>query len=490
MPIALTPIYLGVGSSEPDFDIQYFPETLRLTVDKASATTDQTLYEWFFNGESVLPLWPERNVYEAVITSEAQIGNYSVVATNACGSTEVSRQVTYTPPPCVVIPSAAKVPNTDPNYDFGAYPGDVFMRILPNGGATPPYTYEWYHDGILIDGAVLDNYSAPINDAAGLGVYTAVIRNPCSSAQVSWTYTMTAVCVVPAIPALDPATVDVTAWGQRQSWSVVPTQGDLPMTFTLDRDGTQLEQKNNGSFTVTFNSENDMGVYTVTVSNVCGVVSSSSTVTSSVPGVALPIVSVLPASYDWNGPASDTTQFVATLENPTEAGAVTWYWTFGPSGPTPGLMQGIIPGETTDTLDVLITSVAQVGTYRAYATNAAGESLPGVGAIVNVAAVPPIIDAGPDGTFQYGGEFPPPVIQLAGTSIPGTDPAPTYYWTIVSGITDNNLTTWSDRTSLTTTVQFGNYTRPNGTQFILALTATTNDTSQVVDIVIYTKTGF
>ena len=127
-------------------------------------------------------------------------------------------------------------------------------------------------------------------------------------------------------------------------------------------------------------------------------------------------------------------------------------------------------------------------------TNYTGETIPAGGWAWGFEAAggdpsPPVIDAGPDGTFWTNDELPNyQVIQLAGTSTPGTDPAPTYYWTIVGGIPDNGLTVWSDRTSLTSTVKFAGYSRPIGTVFTLALVATTNDTADVVDIVNYVLT--
>jgi hypothetical protein len=103
--------------------------------------------------------------------------------------------------------------------------------------------------------------------------------------------------------------------------------------------------------------------------------------------------------------------------------------------------------------------------------------------------VPPIIDAGPDQTFTYLIEAPDyEVIQLAGTSTPGTDAGVTYNWIIISGIPDNNLTVWSDRTSLTSTVKFAGYPLTFGEVITLGLVATPNDGPQVLSLVNMTYT--
>jgi hypothetical protein len=103
----------------------------------------------------------------------------------------------------------------------------------------------------------------------------------------------------------------------------------------------------------------------------------------------------------------------------------------------------------------------------------------------------PVIDAGPAQQLEAGDENGTyATVQLAGTSTPGTDPAPTYYWSILSGIPDNNLSTWSDRTSLTSTFKPASYPLTAGDIIVLALTATVDDGPPVVDTVELTYIGF
>jgi hypothetical protein len=103
----------------------------------------------------------------------------------------------------------------------------------------------------------------------------------------------------------------------------------------------------------------------------------------------------------------------------------------------------------------------------------------------------PIVDAGPPLQFGIIDEpFNYTMMQLAGDVTPGTDPAPTYYWSILQGIPDDGNSVWSDRTSLTSTFKPAGYPLNAGQTITLALTTTVDDGPPVVDTVELTYIGY
>ncbi|MCA8960134.1 MAG: hypothetical protein KDC38_06455 [Planctomycetes bacterium] len=100
-------------------------------------------------------------------------GNYSVLATNACGLAMQTVTVTVLAGPSI---------ETEPS-DVEACEGDLIeLSVIASG---PRLAYQWFHDGALVPGAtdsVLSLTFLPMKDA---GSYTVVVTSPCGQVSSS-----------------------------------------------------------------------------------------------------------------------------------------------------------------------------------------------------------------------------------------------------------------------------------------------------------------
>ena len=157
--------YLNVGESV----------TLGVTADLSSAVT----YQWFKDGELIAGANNSTLLIANATTGDA--GIYTVEVTNAFGTTTSSGgTVSINAAPAVVTPLA----------NVAAAPGDPVVLYAGFSGSPPP-SYTWSRNGVVIAGATESSYTF-IADSNNGGAYTVTAQNSGGTATSTATVTVTA----------------------------------------------------------------------------------------------------------------------------------------------------------------------------------------------------------------------------------------------------------------------------------------------------------
>jgi len=232
---------------------------------------------------------------------------------------------------------------------------------------TAPFSYQWYHDSVLIPGATGAVYATSNVKAADAGVYHAIVANAAGSA------------------VSDPVTLGVVA---APSFSIHPSGGSIvegaSVKFTAAADGTPAptyQWRRNGavipgatgtSFSLASVTIADAGTYTVLASNSAGTTSSNGavlTVTAKAAASSAPVFTSQPASQAVKKGLPVTFTAIAT-----GTPAPSYQWRRNGS---------VIKGATGASYTIAKVDTANAGTYTVVATNSAG-SLTSNGAVLTV----------------------------------------------------------------------------------------------------------
>ena len=137
---------------------------------------------------------------------------------------------------------------------------------------TGPFTYQWYANGVAISGATSSSYTTGATVSSQNGwVYTVAVTNA-GGTVMSAPYVLT-VNTTPAI-TVQPASQTVLI-GQAASFTVVAT-GTAPLSYQWYQGGAAISGATSSSYTTPATTVIGNGpVYTVTVTNVAGTVTSA-----------------------------------------------------------------------------------------------------------------------------------------------------------------------------------------------------------------------
>lgn len=354
-----------------------------------SATTDSAYtYQWQLDGVDITG-----EVASDLTASLA--GNYTVVVTNACGSSTSQ--------------AVAVVVNALPEHTFAqssylVCDGSTTNIVSTNVTGQSNLTYQWYLDGTIITGATSSDIQAAV-----AGNYTLEVLNTVTGCA----YTTSAV----SLTIDNVAEPIITAAGATSFCDGGSVVLDVPVvagvTYQWYLDGTAVTGATTNSWTAVAG-----GSYTVIATSTNGCTSVSTT------GVAV-TVNAAPTAPVLT--ASSATTFClggsTTLSFTTEPN-VTYQWQ----------LNGVdISGATGATIPV-----SDGGIYTVVATSALGctsSSLPGLEVIVNTPPVSPVITANGNTVFCEGGSVTLEVPLVAGQ---------TYQWTLsnidITGATANQYT--------------------------------------------------
>lgn len=210
-------------------------QTVILNANTVSGAT----YQWLADGVNIAG---ETNQSLIVSTS----GNYQCRITTTCAA--LSNVITVT--------ASSMQISISPSNTQTVCQGSSVLFSTSN---EPGNNYQWNVDGNAIPGAVSDSYSANVS-----GVYSVTITNGCGS-QTSQFVTVN---VVPGAAVISPDATQVICSGGSVNFSANSGFGN---NYQWNLNGTPV----NGATGQTF-SANVAGNYSVTVSNSCGVFTSTS----------------------------------------------------------------------------------------------------------------------------------------------------------------------------------------------------------------------
>ncbi len=232
-------------------------------------------YQWNFNG---LPVPGATNASLALTNVQPEDdGSYSAVVTNPGGSvTSAVAKLTVIIPPGITAQPQSQVVIQGNGASFS---------VAANG--TTPFYYQWYLDGSAFSGATKDTLLLADVQATDAGSYTVVVTNPGGSV-TSEVATLT-VMIPPGITT-QPQSLTVTQ-GQTALFSV-EASGTAPLSYQWSLNGTAVPNATSSILTLNNVQMTNAGGYSVVVTNVAGLVTSTvATLTVTNPNITLSLSS-------------------------------------------------------------------------------------------------------------------------------------------------------------------------------------------------------
>ena len=226
----------------------------------AASGTAPFTYQWKKNGSNIAGA--NTSSYTTPAATGADNGAvYSVTVSNSAGTvTSSNATLTVTEGPIISPQPASQTVAVGQTASFSA-----------TVSGTAPFTYQWKKNGSNIAGANSSSYTTPATTGADNGaVYAVTVRN--SVGIVTSDNATLTVNVAPSITT-QPAAQTITA-GQTATFSVTAT-GTSP-SYQWKKNGSNISGATSSTYTTPATSSADNGaVYTVTVSNSVGNVTSS-----------------------------------------------------------------------------------------------------------------------------------------------------------------------------------------------------------------------
>ncbi len=317
-------------------------------------------YQWLFDGA------PLTGAVSSTLTLTnvqlGQVGNYEVVVSDTAGSV-TSSVATLT----LLLPLTI---TSWPSNETVVRGGTVNFQVSAQGA--PPPSYQWFYDGAPIAGATANVLTLANAQPGQAGSYSVLVANLSGSASGVASLTVvnpppgTTLPVITAQPAdqtvVAGALVSVTGTNEVITPATnvsfqVTAAADSPLTYQWLFDGALLSGATSNALTITNVQLGQVGNYEVVVSDQVGsVISSVATLSVLVPLT----VTSWPSNQTVAVGRSATFQVTAQ-----GAPAPSYQWYFDGA---------LLPGATTNTLNLANVQPTQAGTYLVVVTNASGSA--------------------------------------------------------------------------------------------------------------------
>ncbi|MDA1274719.1 MAG: immunoglobulin domain-containing protein [Verrucomicrobia bacterium] len=341
--------------------------TVQLAAPVAGAATVPSTYQWTKNGFPIAGETANNLAYASVALANA--GDYAVVVSNFAGST-TSDTVRLD----VSVPLAISVQPVDRLSGVGE---TVSFAVVASG--SDPITYQWQLNGVNVAAATAASYEIQNVQTTHGGVYSVVITNP-----VGFVTSATATLTINEAPTVTVRPVDVAAVLGDQATFSVEAIGTGTLSYQWRLNGVNIAGANQASLVLNAVGSENVGDYTVVVSNATGaVVSPSARLSVQVP---LSLVEV-PESQQLG--IGSTAIFNVRASG---SGTLSYQWRLNSTN---------IPGATEPTLALTDVQPASSGIYSVLVTSGA-ESIESAGAILSVSALP-LISTQPQSMVAYAG---------------------------------------------------------------------------------------
>ncbi len=230
-----------------------------ITFSVAAEPLDGLSYQWRKDGVDI----PDAtgDTYEIPVVVMADAGEYDVVVTNPCGPT-CSDSATL-----IVVDEGPSIVDS-PENQAACVTQTVTFTVTADG--PEPLSYEWYHNGQLIEDATDSSYTIDSAELEDAGEYYAVVSNPCHYA----TSAPAILTVIDDPPSIVQQPEDwIACEGATIAFSVVPG-GDPPFEYQWYQDDTPIDGATGESYTAQNITVDDAGEYRVMVTNACDFVES------------------------------------------------------------------------------------------------------------------------------------------------------------------------------------------------------------------------
>ena len=218
-------------------------------------------YQWTKGGTAIVGATAATYTIPSAATTDA--GSYAVTITNAYGTaTSSAAALTVT---SATIPATLISQPTGLTVNAGQ---NAAFSVTAYGSS--PVSYQWKKEGTAITGATsasLTITGVAVTDAGG---YAVTVSNSAATVTSS-----AAVLAVNTLPTITTQPVNATVFaGQDATFSVVASGSPAP-TYQWKRNGVNIAGATASSYTVSGSKLTDTGVYTVTLTNSVGAVTSA-----------------------------------------------------------------------------------------------------------------------------------------------------------------------------------------------------------------------
>jgi hypothetical protein len=245
------------------------------TFTVVASGTPPLSYQWAFNGTNISGA--TASSYTRFSAQPADAGTYAVVVTNTLGTVTSSNALLA----FNVAPEIAAQPESV-SVVAGS---NVTFTVSATG--TAPLSYQWVFAGTNLPGATASSYTRLNAQTADAGTYAVIVTNVAGGTTSS--NAVLTVYVLPAI-ATHPQNATVSE-GSNVTFSVTAT-GTAPLGYQWRFGDAAIAGATDNSYALNDVQTTHAGSYSVVVSNVAGVATSSSALLTVLPANALRVYSV------------------------------------------------------------------------------------------------------------------------------------------------------------------------------------------------------
>ncbi len=345
-----------------------------VTLSVETAGSSPLSYQWKKDGVVLGNSYSSGNhsSYSLSDATPAHSGVYTVVITNPAGSV-TSQNATLT-----VRPAIAPTITRQPVGQTAAYGSYITLSVEATGSS--PLSYQWKKDGVAVGNSYSNYSSYSISDTTPLhsGVYTVVITNVAGTV----TSQSATVTIQPAVaPTISVQPVARTVpYGESFELSV-QAAGSPQLRYEWKKDGVGLSS-NSSRYYVSRATTEHSGVYSVTITNSAGSVTSQS-VTVTVPPAIAPTITTQPQSQSVPFNGSVRLSVGASGSSP-----LSYQWS------KDGVKLG--SDSTSSSLNFWTATPAESGVYSVVVSNVAGSVTSAKATVTVNAAVPATITRQPE----------------------------------------------------------------------------------------------
>ncbi|HEY5909399.1 MAG TPA: immunoglobulin domain-containing protein [Verrucomicrobiae bacterium] len=348
------------------------PPVDQIVLSSASATFSVQVvgsaplsYAWQLNGSPVSGA--TSSSYTIASAQPSQIGAYSVFVTNAFGA------VASAPVRLDLLPTITAVP-TNQTVLAG---GSAAFYVTAVG--TQPLFYQWQFNGANLPGETGARLIKAFVQAGDVGAYSVLVANAFGT-----TSSPPAVLAIGVTPSIVVPPVSQAVNATSNAVFTVLAGGTEPLSYQWRFFATNISGATGTSYTIRSAGTNDIGPYSVVVTNVYGSASASANLN------LLPTILTQPLSQAlWPGSRVDDLCVKAIGTAPLH-----YQWRFNATN--------ILPQATNACLSIGTVQASNVGSYTVVVTNFYG-SVTSLAAVVSL-GVPPSITVQPtDQVLAVGG---------------------------------------------------------------------------------------
>ncbi|MCK9405929.1 MAG: immunoglobulin domain-containing protein [Methanothrix sp.] len=297
--------------------------------------SDPVTFRWMKDGLQI----PGANLDSFVIgnATSNDSGSYSLIVSNDCGQIEsiASYLNIATRPEILVQPASLRVCQ------------GAAATFFVHAESTEMLSYQWFKDGIKIDGATSEYYTIPQTNLGDMGSYLVQVSNNCS--QIESEAASLDIIAMPEI--LAQPTGQKVCQGTTATFSV-QAESSEPLRYQWLKGGVNIPGATSDMYIIPASNLNDTGSYSVQVANNCSQIESEAV---SLDIIASPKILLQPANLKICLGAAATFHVEASSGEPLE-----YQW----------LKDGIeIPGVAADSFTIDLADIADMGSYSVLVAN-------------------------------------------------------------------------------------------------------------------------